>query len=422
MQFKIIIYKTYRVLQNYFNFINKSISYLSSLVCVKNNNLEVYCFEKYLLLSTFTHIFALLIISLFILLEKSEANNIKPNQVYNIHYIANPNIISKCNQNSNLDPENKMVDKPIKLQNTLPKNELNQSVKKIPEGNKATNYESIKKSNTNKKMLKTNSKPNKKLESSNKKNNKTGNSITNATGNNRNNLKDNPTASNNNSNNQTTSQARCNLNSFVAKFDEIGYNISDQVAASNLAINNNNLEHLSNLKKIEFAVDKELELDNTCKTVITKDSFQNNINTDNQIYKQSDIVSNNGNSNCNYNEKCNNQNSTTKYSSSGNFSVEVDEISGSDQTLVSMPQIISKVIPTYPEWARKQGISGKVTYKLLIEPSGTVKDVSIVQTTVTPRLASLGLQALRQWVFSPVIINGNAQETSVLITLQFKLY
>ena len=85
------------------------------------------------------------------------------------------------------------------------------------------------------------------------------------------------------------------------------------------------------------------------------------------------------------------------------------------------PKIIQKVLPEYPNWARKKGLRGQATYKVLVQEAGTVGDVLTMASTIDPRLAITGAQALRRWVFSPVLVNGEPRETWVMLTVQFKL-
>lgn len=87
----------------------------------------------------------------------------------------------------------------------------------------------------------------------------------------------------------------------------------------------------------------------------------------------------------------------------------------------SAPGIVHKVLPEYPAWARKTGAHGSAVYRVLIQQSGTVGDVVTMSSTIDPKLAINGAQALRRWVFTPVLRNGEPQETWVKITVQYKL-
>ncbi|MBF0544936.1 MAG: TonB family protein [Candidatus Riflebacteria bacterium] len=103
------------------------------------------------------------------------------------------------------------------------------------------------------------------------------------------------------------------------------------------------------------------------------------------------------------------------------FSVCDLESFGDQTKNFSPPSIVSKVLPEYPEWARKKGINGQAVYKVLIMESGTVGDVIHLSSTIDPKMAIVGAQALRRWVFTPVLDGGEPIRTWVKITVQFQL-
>lgn len=98
----------------------------------------------------------------------------------------------------------------------------------------------------------------------------------------------------------------------------------------------------------------------------------------------------------------------------------IESFGGTGERFTS-PAIITRVLPEYPSWARKSGVHGNAVYRVLIQPSGTVGDVVTMSSTIDPKLAINGAQALRRWVFSPVLANGEPQETWVKITVQYSL-
>ena len=98
----------------------------------------------------------------------------------------------------------------------------------------------------------------------------------------------------------------------------------------------------------------------------------------------------------------------------------IEAFGGNSESFVA-PKIISRVQPEYPDWARKQGVHGTAVYRVLIQPSGTVGDVVTMSSTIDPKLAITGAQALRRWVFTPVLSNGVPQETWVKISVQYEL-
>lgn len=105
----------------------------------------------------------------------------------------------------------------------------------------------------------------------------------------------------------------------------------------------------------------------------------------------------------------------------GLFEVGSIEAFGGNSENFIAPTIISRVQPEYPDWARKQGVHGSAVYRVLIQPSGTVGDVVTLSSTIDPKLAINGAQALRRWVFTPVLNNGVPQETWVKISVQYEL-
>lgn len=111
----------------------------------------------------------------------------------------------------------------------------------------------------------------------------------------------------------------------------------------------------------------------------------------------------------------------TSKGEAGLFEIGTIEAFGGSNEVFSPPSILKRVMPEYPEWARKEGVHGSAVYRVLILPSGTVGDVVTMSSTVDPKLALTGSQALRRWVFTPVLINGEPQETWVKLTVQYEL-
>ena len=73
--------------------------------------------------------------------------------------------------------------------------------------------------------------------------------------------------------------------------------------------------------------------------------------------------------------------------------------------LVSAPQPVQKVIPSYPDELRRRGIKGEVGLRVLIDEKGNVQLVQ-VQSSLHPYLDYAASRALEQWKFEPVIQKG----------------
>ena len=86
---------------------------------------------------------------------------------------------------------------------------------------------------------------------------------------------------------------------------------------------------------------------------------------------------------------------------------------------VTQGVLIHEVRPTYPVQARAQRVAGSVDLDATIDVNGLVKSVKIVSGT--PVLASAAASAVRQWRYSPPLLNGTPIEIQKRITVVFKL-
>ncbi|HXY52397.1 MAG TPA: energy transducer TonB [Terriglobales bacterium] len=75
-------------------------------------------------------------------------------------------------------------------------------------------------------------------------------------------------------------------------------------------------------------------------------------------------------------------------------------------------KVKSKVLPTYPELARRMGIAGVVKIAVVVAPNGAVKSSKLVGRT--PGSAPAALDAIRKWRFEPT-----ATESSGVIEFKF---
>ena len=58
--------------------------------------------------------------------------------------------------------------------------------------------------------------------------------------------------------------------------------------------------------------------------------------------------------------------------------------------------------PVYPEWAERQGVTGKVKLKFWILPGGKVCDVEILRSSAWLELDECAIEALRKWRFTSI--------------------
>jgi len=86
---------------------------------------------------------------------------------------------------------------------------------------------------------------------------------------------------------------------------------------------------------------------------------------------------------------------------------------------VQMAMLIRKVIPVYPPLARSARISGIVHLVGTIGKDGTVQNLEVVSGH--PMLARAALEAVRQWVYKPTLLNGTPVEVIAPIEVTFTL-
>ena len=79
------------------------------------------------------------------------------------------------------------------------------------------------------------------------------------------------------------------------------------------------------------------------------------------------------------------------------------------------------VKPIYPPAMRAAGREGVVPIEALIGPDGTVSSVRVVSAQVHPDFAIAAADAVRQWRFTPTLLNGEAVEVVMNVTVTFKL-
>jgi protein TonB len=84
------------------------------------------------------------------------------------------------------------------------------------------------------------------------------------------------------------------------------------------------------------------------------------------------------------------------------------------------PRPLGPVEPRYPERASRDDIGGKVTLLLLIDETGTLNEISVVEATPAEIFDEAALTAFRDMRFSPARKGGRAVRSRVLITVGFE--
>ena len=86
---------------------------------------------------------------------------------------------------------------------------------------------------------------------------------------------------------------------------------------------------------------------------------------------------------------------------------------------IKAPKKTKHVNAVYPPIARSSGVQGVVVIEATIGPDGHVKDAKVLRSV--PLLDQSALDAVRQWEFTPTIVNGVAVPVITTVTVNFTL-
>lgn len=82
-------------------------------------------------------------------------------------------------------------------------------------------------------------------------------------------------------------------------------------------------------------------------------------------------------------------------------------------------KLVRMVKPQYPPEAKEAGIQGPVLLHVKVATDGTVKEIVVKEGE--PKLVEAAVEAVRQWEYEPVQVDGKAVEASTDVTVKFTL-
>ena len=88
---------------------------------------------------------------------------------------------------------------------------------------------------------------------------------------------------------------------------------------------------------------------------------------------------------------------------------------------IKAPMKLVTVNPVYPASMRAAGRTGVVPIEALIGVDGNVVFARVLSASVHPDFADAALEAVRQWKFSPTLLNGKPVEVLMGVTVDFSL-
>lgn len=81
--------------------------------------------------------------------------------------------------------------------------------------------------------------------------------------------------------------------------------------------------------------------------------------------------------------------------------------------------IVKKVAPVYPPIAKIAGVQGTVLLHAMIAEDGTVESLDVISGP--PLLQSAAINAVKQWIYKPYVVNGVARRVDTKVTVNFVL-
>ena len=86
---------------------------------------------------------------------------------------------------------------------------------------------------------------------------------------------------------------------------------------------------------------------------------------------------------------------------------------------VRMPRLLKRVEPVYPEIARMSHVQGTVILEAATDIYGRVAAVKVLRSV--PLLDAAAVDAVRQWIYEPLVVNGRPRGIVFTVTLRFEL-
>jgi len=118
---------------------------------------------------------------------------------------------------------------------------------------------------------------------------------------------------------------------------------------------------------------------------------------------------------------------------------------GDKVTAPGEPKIVHKVNPVYPADAKAEGVQGLFLVNVIIGKDGAIKEAKVAASAPTSerlseimaakgkakwtsadvqgdaRLAQAALDAVKQWRYEPILIDGKPADFEATVTINFKL-
>jgi len=86
---------------------------------------------------------------------------------------------------------------------------------------------------------------------------------------------------------------------------------------------------------------------------------------------------------------------------------------------IKPPRLLRRVEPEYPVLARDAGVQGVVILEATTDVYGRVQNVRVLRSV--PLLDQAAIEAVKQWIYEPMVINGRPRPVVFTVTIIFHL-
>jgi protein TonB len=86
---------------------------------------------------------------------------------------------------------------------------------------------------------------------------------------------------------------------------------------------------------------------------------------------------------------------------------------------VQAPALLKRVEPAYPPIAQFASIDGMVILNAIVDEHGRVQSVTVLRGH--PLLGKAAMEAVRQWLYEPLRLNGTPTPFELTVSLSFHL-
>jgi protein TonB len=86
---------------------------------------------------------------------------------------------------------------------------------------------------------------------------------------------------------------------------------------------------------------------------------------------------------------------------------------------IGQPTLLSRVGPVYPPLAVQAHVEGVVVLEALVDREGHVEDVRVLRSI--PLLDRAAMDAVRQWRYAPLLVEGHPARFLLAVTVTFAL-